>query len=431
MPTLSEPMNDTSAYRDQFIPVRKADLLKALLGGNELPEIEQQEKFRQVCRLLASIFHHEYFEQLERLRDAYFYFDPQLDMETRFEPLVLDDAYADLTQVLAKVLKGANFTELSKEQVEDAHRQRPFFLRVEVKAPVKDFREVRFFCRGRHPARMQMRRWFGLYRTSIDVEVLDDVVLLVAMKPLSAMKHSWELKRMSERGIRPGAVFIKYFRNIRHMDLATLFPNVRAVMSRLDRVMLWGPAVVLGTPIVMKVISTISVLIIVLGFYLGLWAAVEQSQFSGALAAAGALAALIGFLMTQWVKYERRSLKYQKQITDNVYFRNINNNAGIFDYIIGAAEQQECKEAFLAYYFLLTATAPLEQARLDARVEDWLKKNFGFDIDFEVDDAIGKLERLGLLNREADRLSVLGLDDALARLDHRWDNFFPYNRAVA
>jgi Protein of unknown function (DUF3754) len=158
---------------------------------------------------------------------------------------------------------------------------------------------------------------------------------------------------------------------------------------------------------------------------------VEQSQFSGALAAAGALAALIGFLMTQWVKYERRSLKYQKQITDNVYFRNINNNAGIFDYIIGAAEQQECKEAFLAYYFLLTATAPLEQARLDARVEDWLKKNFGFDIDFEVDDAIGKLERLGLLNREADRLSVLGLDDALARLDHRWDNFFPYNRAVA
>jgi hypothetical protein len=173
------------------------------------------------------------------------------------------------------------------------------------------------------------------------------------------------------------------------------------------------------------------VLIIVLGFYLGLWAAVEQGQISGALAAAGALAALIGFLMTQWVKYERRSLKYQKQITDNVYFHNVNNNAGIFDYIIGAAEQQECKEAFLAYHFLLTAKEPLEQAELDARVEDWLMKTFGFDIDFEVDDAVAKLERLGLLHRQGDKLSVLGMDDALARLDHRWDNFFTYNREIA
>src|SRR5262249_11374099 len=133
---------------------------------------------------------------------------------------------------------------------------------------------------------------------------------------------------------------------------------------------------------------------------------------------------------TQWVKYERQSLRYQKRITDNVYFNNINNNAGIFDYIIGAAEEQECKEAFLAYYFLLTAKEPLEQAQLDARVEDWLMKNFQFDIDFEVDDAVAKLERLGVLRRDGDKLSVVNLDDALARLDHRWDNFFTFNRAA-
>ena len=430
MDTISAPATDPADYRDQFIPMRKADILKGLLDGGTLPDLEQQEKFRQLCRLLGSIFHYEYFEQLERLRGDYFYFNPQLDMQTRFEPMVLDDAYADLTDALTKVLKGANFVALSEREIEEAHRQRPF-LRVNVKAPVQDFRDVRFFRRGRHKARMPLRRWFGLYRKSIDVEVFDDVVLLVAMKPMSAMKHKWELRRMSERGIRPGAVFIKYFRNIRHMDLATLFPNVRVVMSRLDRLMLWIPAVVLGTPLVMKVVSTISVLIIVLGFYFGLWAAVDQQQFNGALAAAGALTALIGFLMTQWVKYERRSLKYQKQITDNVYFHNINNNAGIFDYIIGAAEEQECKEAFLAYYFLLTAKTPPDQAVLDAQVEDWLKKNFGLDIDFEVDDALAKLERLGVLQRHADKLSVLGLDEALARLDHRWDNFFTFNRAVA
>jgi hypothetical protein len=427
MHTTSEPPKDD--YRDQFIPVRKADLIRTLLAGDELAGPDK-DKFQQLCRLLASIFHYEYFEQLERLRDDYYYFNPQLETTLRFEPEVLDAAYTDLVAALTKVLKGANFVELSKHEIEEAHHQRPF-LRVSVKAPLNEFRDVRFFRRGHHRARMQMSRWFGLYRKSIDVEVFDDIVLLVAMKPLSEMKLKWEFRRMAERGIRPGSVFIKYFRNIRRMDLATLFPNVRVVMGNLDRLMLWVPAVVLGTPMVVKVLSTISVLFIVLGFYLGLRAAIDDAEFSGALAAAGALAALFGFLMTQWIKYERQSLKYQKQITDNVYFNNINNNVGIFDYIIGAAEEQECKEAFLAYFFLLTAKEPLNQEQLDGRVEEWLRKNFDMDIDFEVDDAVAKLERLEVLRRDADKLSVLGFDEALARLDYRWDNFFQFNRAVA
>ena len=69
--------------------------------------------------------------------------------------------------------------------------------------------------------------------------------------------------------------------------------------------------------------------------------------------------------MRQRLKYERLSLKYQKQVSDHVYFRNISNNSGIFDYIVGAAEEQECKEAFLAYYFLLVASNPPDQETLD------------------------------------------------------------------
>ena len=67
-----------------------------------------------------------------------------------------------------------------------------------------------------------------------------------------------------------------------------------------------------------------------------------------------------------------------------------------------AAEEQEFKEAFLAYYFLLTASDPPDQATLEARIEEWLKKTFGVDINFEVDDALAKLERLGLLKREGE-----------------------------
>jgi hypothetical protein len=127
---------------------------------------------------------------------------------------------------------------------------------------------------------------------------------------------------------------------------------------------------------------------------------------------------------------ERLSLKYQKQISDHVYFRNISNNAGIFDYIVGAAEEQECKEAFLAYYFLLVAGSAPDQETLDARIEEWLSTTFGVDIDFEVDDALAKLQRLGLLQRKGEALTVLPLEEALVVLDQIWDRFFLFANAA-
>ena len=71
-------------------------------------------------------------------------------------------------------------------------------------------------------------------------------------------------------------------------------------------------------------------------------------------------------------------------------------------------------------------TEPLTQEALDARVEDWLRQTFGVDIDFEVDDALAKLERLAILNRNGDTLSVPPLDATLIELDRAWDNFFNY-----
>ena len=143
----------------------------------------------------------------------------------------------------------------------------------------------------------------------------------------------------------------------------------------------------------------------------------------GALAAISGLVALGGFIARQWVKYQRQSLMYQKPLSDNVYYRNINNNAGIFDYIIGEAEEQECKEAFLAYYFL-PARRPPTPGRSTGASRPGCKDTFGLDIDFECDDALAKLDRLGLLRRDGDRLSVLPPEEALARLDNRLGQLF-------
>jgi hypothetical protein len=67
------------------------------------------------------------------------------------------------------------------------------------------------------------------------------------------------------------------------------------------------------------------------------------------LSALTGIAAIVGFILTQRMKYQKRSLEYQKEISDHFYFRNVSNNSGIFDTLVGSAEDQEFKEATLAY----------------------------------------------------------------------------------
>jgi hypothetical protein len=224
--------------------------------------------------------------------------------------------------------------------------------------------------------------------------------------------------------LRPGAVLLKSFRNIASADLNALFPNIRVVMSLRDRLILTIPAIAGGIPIVLNLASTLTVLFLVIGFYLGLVGAIKDDEMKTAFAALSGLVALGGFVIRQWVSYQRRALMYQKALSDNFYFRNVNNNAGLFDSLIGAAEEQEGKEALLACFFLLTTRERLTQAALDQRIEQWLAEHFNLDIDFEIADALVKLDQLGLVHRNGEALLIVSMHEILARLERRWTEIF-------
>ena len=417
---MMDQTSGNTSERDHFIPARKIDVLNAVIADGALGSEPEREQFRQLCKLLGAIYHYQYFDQLERLRNDYFYFSPDTDGHARFDSATVERAYGDLIEALTKVLHGANFIEVQHEEIERAHREHGI-VRVNIRAPLEDYREVRFFRRGHHNETVEVAKWFGFGKRSVEFGVYDDIVLLVTMKTADTGK-----KRGRKPKVRPGAVLLKYFRDIASADLNALFPDVKVVMGFRDRLMLGVPALIGGVPILLKLASTLTVLFLVASFYLGLSNAVRDEEMAGALAAVSGLVALGGFMVTQWVRFQRQSLLHQKILSDNVYYRNVNNNAGIFDYIIGEAEEQECKEAFLAYYFLLKDGAPTEDA-LDQRIEVRLKKTFGADVDFECDDALAKLERLSLLKRDGDKLSVPPLGEALIQLDHIWDNFFPFD----
>ena len=186
-------------------------------------------------------------------------------------------------------------------------------------------------------------------------------------------------------------MLFKYFRHVARGDLEALFPNVRVVMSLFDQLALGVPALVGGVPILIKLASTLAVLFVVAGFYLGLSGTLRDNDTEQALAALSGLFALGAFLLRQWGNFHRQSLIHQKQLTDNVYYRNVNNNSGIFSYLIGEAEDQDWKEALLSYYGLLTASAPIAPEALKARVEQLLAQRFGISANFAIDAALARL----------------------------------------
>ena len=131
--------------------------------------------------------------------------------------------------------------------------------------------------------------------------------------------------------------------------------------------------------------------------------------------------------MRQFTKFKNRKIQFMKALSENLYFRNLDNDAGVFHHLLDAAEEEEVKEAVLAYHFLRTAGRPLTAAELDRRIEDWFARRWDATFDFEVDDGVGKLRRLRLVDDDGQgRLTAVTLDEAKRRLDQIWDDLFAY-----
>ena len=190
--------------------------------------------------------------------------------------------------------------------------------------------------------------------------------------------------------------------------------------SLFDHLALGVPAILGGVPILIKLASTMTVLFLVAGFYLGLSGTIHDRDLEQALAALTGLLALGAFLLRQWGNFHRQSLIHQKQLTDNIYYRNVNNNSRIFSYLIGEAEDQDWKEVLLAYYCLLTEAGPVTREVLDARIEELLMRMIGISADFDVDHALSRLRGYDFIAETGGGVSAVPLSDALERLDREW-----------
>lgn len=405
--------------RDGFIAARKAQLSESIAADRA-----DSEPLREMLRLLGALLHHEAHERLEGLKSLYYPLDPDAPPATRD---VSPAGFERFEAAFVETLKRANYSEIDADTVQ-SRRATKQLTGLSIKPSAAGIRRVRFFARGVRPEEIEHKSWLGLRKQIVHAEVMNDVVVLVGFKNADEIgpDESKAFARM-RRGMRPGAALVKHFRNVATPELVTLHPGARPSMRPRDQVFLAAPAVATGVPVLLNIWPAITVLFAVLAAYFGAQGAIEENELKRAVAAISGLVAVGAFVMRQRLKYEAQTLRYQKQLADTVYFRNLANNAGVLDLLVGAGEDQDAKEAFLAYGILLAAEHPMVKGEIDNAAEAYLADRFDLEVDFEINDALAKIERLGLVTREGETYRALPPADALLKLDAAWDSVFNFS----
>jgi hypothetical protein len=207
-------------------------------------------------------------------------------------------------------------------------------------------------------------------------------------------------------------VRIKLFKNIPKYDIEMLLPGVEVRMTWLDRGRIILPTV---SGLAMTAYKIIRGAIVI--------------AFAGAYGFAGMVGLIIGTLgygVKSLMGYLRTKDKYHLQLTQNLYYRNLDNNAGALFRIVAEAEEQEMREVLLAYFLLWRDAGPdgWTAPQLDEACESFLTRLLGSEVDFEVGDAIRKLEQLRLVDsRPGNRWRAISLDETFRRLQERWQAF--------
>ncbi len=412
---------------ERFIPFRKTSVVA--MCADELAA-EERESFRAFTDLLASLLHHEFRARLEALKDTYYPFSPDSDMRTvvELDPAERRAAQQCLVDELTALAEYANFERIDTDDLGRAFVEESL-LKVRLEADFDDFEEVVFYRRGENTRHEEVKYLFGLRRRTIEFTNYAKVLVYVKFK--DAAHFEAKGRRVDRLQFRPGSTVIKLFQDVPRADLEMLFPNAQVRMRLVDKLLIGVPAVVSGIVVVAtKLIAALIPVLLLLGFWFGVRdepVALDQGQL---VALGAALAAFGGYLVRQVTKFKNRKIQFMKALSENLYFRNLDNDVGVFHHLLDAAEEEEVKEAVLAYHFLHRAERPLSAAELDRRIEDWFTRRWDAAFDFEVGDGVGKLRRLRLVDEDGQgRLTAVPLDEAKRRLDRIWDGLFAYPAA--
>ena len=388
--------------KQHYIPISRSRVKEKLFQLDELTD-ESVTGLGKISQMLEVIWHHSSHAQLERLKSLYESMDP--------DQIGIPDSVGKegFLETLRGALHNGNWKEISEEEIEAANEGENMFP-ISLDVRLDELVTSHLFKLGEVSVPGIRTSWFGLKKKEVTTEAFDRVIQI-----LQYHDQEWfeEKKRMKHYpGEVAAGLHLRLFKTVPKLDLETIFPNTSPEMRYFDKVKIIAPLV-----------GGLFTLLLKFGPLLfgGDAGNTSTSIVSGICVALGT------YILKSYMTYQKTRDKYQTQISRNLYFKGQANNAAVLNMVIDMAEEQEVKEALLAYTFLLVDQKNHNYDSLDQRIEQWLLDTFNVEVGFEIEDAIRKLSDMKLLVKKDDgSLSVLPVKESLNVLDTYWDTIYSY-----
>jgi hypothetical protein len=406
--------------REQYIPFDKEFLLEKQIAEYAV-EKKEAEDFKKLFDILEHYFHYEAFNLIRKLKQNYALFDPDLNPEERAVFIGKSD-FQIFKETLHKVLERGNFSRVDDHTLSEALINSDL-IGLKLAIEFSDFKDYELYVRGHHKTREKVTK-FIFWKKEIEFEYYDRVMIYLNYNNADYFKE--RKVPLSKLPFDPDCIVLKIFKRVPKNDLETIFPNAVPRMSRTDKIFFWVPGIVGGISLLST--KVIPALIAMYGAYKSgesLDLLNSKTALNQGLIALGILG---GYLFRQYSSFVNKKIKYSKMLSDSLYFKNLGNNSGAFYSLLNSSEEEELKETILAYAFLNRSRIPLTAEELDYQIESWFKTKLNTDLDFDVTDALLKLQNIGLGIEKDGKWEATPLDKALVLIDELWDGIFEYNQ---
>ena len=412
-PSVAEELSlPTIDLRDRALPVRPGDLTRLLLAQPDLSEAER-EQLRKFAALLGAIFHSEFYGTLHQLKERYGPLDPDSDYIRLNEHTIRRTEQSDeeFLEPFELALEQANYRRLNVDIIKDAIAA-PNEVGLTYVPDFSLFEHIRIYARGYTKIQRVFRSAKARFRKrTITLDAYQRLIIAIKFRP-----------GIADPFIRTDVLYLRMFKDVPHVDMEMHLPEqgTKVKMRWIDKAQIASP-VMMGIP--------------ALAMKLG-------AAGAGAMAAIGSLNPILiaPFLIApvsagvnSFFGFQRAKAKHLSSMIRNLYYLTLANNGSVLYRLIDSAEEEEYKETMLSYYFLWRSLArgtgeEWNEAGLDAHIEEFLVQFSGVAINFEVEDSLIKLFRLGLARRDSHgRIHVTPIDQAIVVLDRMWDNTFRFS----
>ena len=411
--------------RENFIPVTRFALAQHLLKrhmNGEAGSAASVAELDQFFTYLGAWRHQNHQERLMRLKECYMPFSPDRDTVRVLEytKADLDHLQESFVDDVRAMLERANYVRITKADLErlltsqSAHG-------LQLRVDLSEFDEALMYYRGCDTEIATQRRIQTLYlrKEQMEVPIYQRLFLMFKLKPgeirlneiMSERKVDLKRARKIMKRQRKGLpsddegqfIYLKLFKRIPREDLEMMFPNTQVQFKLFDKIKL---GVTAGGGTLAGVVGAASKIV----------------AATNPITLAIALGGLVGVVFRQVMSFFNTRNKYMLALSQRLYFHSLADNRGVLTLLVDRGEEEDIKEEMLLYTFLLSHTMPAHDMReMDEWIESFLETEFGVRVDFEIEDAIVRLVKDGMVVERGDgMLQALPPLRACAILERRW-----------